>query len=47
VTERLGRGRKKLLDDLQEKRGYRKSKEEALDRSLLRTHFGRGWGPVV
>jgi hypothetical protein len=39
--------RKKLLDDLQERRGYWKSKEEALDRALWRTRFTRGYGPVV
>jgi hypothetical protein len=47
VTERRGRRRKQLLDDLKEKRGYWKSKEEALDRTLWRTRFGRGYGPVV
>jgi hypothetical protein len=44
---RRGRRRKQLLDDLKEKRRYWKFKEEALDRSLWRTHFGRGYGPVV
>jgi len=34
VTGRRGRRRKQLLDDLNEKRGYCKLKEEALDRSL-------------
>ena len=34
VTGRRGRRRKKLLDDLKEKRGYRKLKEEALDRCV-------------
>jgi hypothetical protein len=33
VTARWGRWRKKLLDDLKEKRGHRKLKEEALDRT--------------
>jgi hypothetical protein len=32
VTARWGRRRKKLFDDLKEKRGYRKLKEAALDR---------------
>jgi len=41
------RRRKQLLDDLQEKRGYCKFKGEALDRTLWRTRFGRGCGPVV
>jgi hypothetical protein len=30
-----------LLDDLKEKIGYWKLKEEALDRTLWRTHFGK------
>jgi hypothetical protein len=29
------------------KRGYWKSKEEALDRTVWRTRRGRGYGPVV
>jgi hypothetical protein len=33
-TGRRGRRRKQLLDDLKEKRGYWKLKEEALDRTL-------------
>jgi hypothetical protein len=41
------RRRKQLLDDLKEKRRYWKLKEEALDRTLWRTHFGRGYGPVA
>jgi hypothetical protein len=44
---RRGRRRKQLLDDLKEKRRYWKMKEEALDRTLWRTRFGRGYGPVV
>jgi hypothetical protein len=47
VTGRRGRKRKQLLHDLKEKRGYWKLKEEALDRTLWRTRFGRGYGPVV
>jgi hypothetical protein len=47
MTGRRGRRRKKLLDDLNEKRRYWKLKEEALDRTLWRTRFGRGYGPVV
>jgi hypothetical protein len=39
--------RKQLLDDFKEKRSYWKLKEEALDRFLWRTLFGRGYGPVV
>ena len=38
---------KQLLDDLKEKRRYWKLKEEALDRTLWRTRFRRGYGPVV
>jgi hypothetical protein len=47
MTGRWGRRRKQLLDDLKEKRQYWKLKEEALDRTLLRTRFGRDYGPVV
>jgi hypothetical protein len=44
---KTGRRRKQLLDNLQETRGYWKFKEEALDHTLWRTHFGRDYGPVV
>ena len=47
VTGRRGRRCKQLLGGLKEKRGYRKLKEEVLDRTLWRTRFGRGYGPVV
>jgi hypothetical protein len=47
MKERRGRKRKQLLDDLKEKRRYWKLKEEALTRTLRRTRFGRGYGPVV
>jgi hypothetical protein len=47
VTGRRGRRRKQLLDGFKEKRSYWKFKEEALDRTLWRTRFGRGYGPVV
>jgi hypothetical protein len=47
VTERRRMRSKQLLDDLNTKRVYCKLKEEALDRSLWRTHFRRGCGPVV
>jgi hypothetical protein len=43
---RRGRRRKQLLDDLKEKKRYWKLKEEALDHTLWRTRFGRGYGPV-
>jgi len=47
VTGRRGRRRKKLLDYLKERRGYCHLKEEALDRTMWRAGFGRGFGPVV
>ena len=34
VTRRQGRKRKRLLDDLKDRRGYSHLKEEALDRSV-------------
>jgi hypothetical protein len=47
MTGIRGRIHKQLLDDLKEKRRYCKLKEEALDRTLWRTRFGRGYGSVV
>jgi hypothetical protein len=47
VTGRRGRRRRKLLDDLKERRGYSHQNEEALDRTMWRARFGRGFGPVV
>jgi hypothetical protein len=47
MTGRRGRRRKQLLDDLKEKRRRWKLKEEALDRTLWRTRFVRGYRPVV
>jgi len=47
VTGRQGRRRRKLLDDLKERRGYSHLKEEAPDRTMWRARFGRGFGPVV
>jgi hypothetical protein len=47
VTGRRGRRGRKLLDDLKERRGYSHLKEEALDRTMWRARFGRGFGPVV
>jgi hypothetical protein len=38
VTGRQGRRHTQLLDDLQEKKGYWKLKEEALDITVWRTH---------
>jgi hypothetical protein len=38
---------RKLLDDLKERRGYCHLKEEALDCTMWRACFERGFGPVV
>ena len=46
VTRRQGRRRKKLLDDLKDRRGYSHLKEEAVDRTMWRNRFGKGFGPV-
>jgi hypothetical protein len=43
VTGRRGRRRRKLLDDLKERRGYLHLKEKALDRSVWRAGFGRSF----
>jgi hypothetical protein len=43
VTGRQVRRRRKLPDDLKERRGYSRVKKEA----LWRTRFGRGFGAVV
>jgi hypothetical protein len=47
VIGRRGRRRKKLLDDLKERRGYSHLKEEALGRTKRRARFGRDFRPVV
>ena len=47
MTGSRGRKRRKLLDDLKERRGYSQLKEEALDRTVWRARFGRSFGPVV
>jgi hypothetical protein len=47
VRGRQGRRRRKLLDDLKESRGHSYLKEEALDPTIWRARFGRGFGPVV
>ena len=47
VTRRRGKRRKKLLDDLKDRRGYSYLKEEALDRTMWRNRFRGGFGPVV
>jgi hypothetical protein len=47
ATRRRERRHKKLLDELKDIRGYSHLKEEALDRTVWRNRFGRGFGPVV
>jgi hypothetical protein len=47
VTGRQGRRCSKLVDDPKERRGYSHLKEEALDSTMWRARFGRGFGPVV
>jgi len=47
ATGRRGKRRRKLLDDLKERRGYSHLKEEAVDRTMWRAGFGRSFGPVV
>ena len=47
VTRRQGRRRRKLLEYLKDRRGYSHLKEEALDRTTWRNHFGGGFEPVV
>ena len=47
MTGRRGRKRRKLLDDLKERREYSHLKEEALDSTMWRAQFGGGFGPVV
>jgi len=44
---RRRRGRKQLLNDLQEKRSYRNLEQEAPPSHSLETRFGRGYGPVA
>jgi hypothetical protein len=43
VTGRRGRRRRKLQDDIKERRGYSHLKEEALDFTVWRVRFGRGF----
>ena len=47
VTRRRGRRRKKILDDLKDRRGCSHLKGEALDRTMWRNRFGGGFEPVV
>ena len=43
---RRGRRRKQILNDLKETREYWKLKEEALDHSVWRIRFGKGYEPA-
>jgi len=47
VARRRGIRRKKLLNDLKDRRGYSHLKEETLDRTMWRNRFGGGFGTVV
>jgi len=47
VTRRRGTRCDHLLDELNKVRGYWKLQERTLDRTLWRTRFGGGYGPVV
>jgi hypothetical protein len=47
VTRRQGRRRKKILGDLNDRRGYCQLKEKDLDRNIWRDRLRRGFEPVV
>ena len=47
MTRRQGRRRKKLLDDLKDRRGYSHLKEEALDLTIWRNRFRGGFERIV
>jgi hypothetical protein len=47
VTGRRERRRRKLLDDLKERRGYSHLKKEALARTMWRARFGKFFGTEV
>ena len=47
MTGKRRKRRRKPLDDLKERRGYCNLKEEALDHTMWRARFGRGFVPVV
>jgi hypothetical protein len=47
LTGRRVRRYRKLLDDLRERRGYCHLNEEALDHTMWRARFGRGFGHVM
>ena len=47
MAGRRGRRRKQIPDDLKERRGYWQLTEKKLVRTVRRTRFGRGYGPVL
>jgi hypothetical protein len=47
VTGRQGIRRRKLLDDLKERREYSHLKEKALDCTMWKARYGRDFGSVV
>jgi hypothetical protein len=47
VTERRGRRRRKLLDDINERKGYSHLKEETRDLTMWRARLGIRFGPIV
>jgi hypothetical protein len=47
VMGRWGRRHEQLLDEYKEKREYWGSKDEALNFSLWKASFGKGYGPVI
>jgi len=47
VAGRRGRRYKQVPDDLKERRGYWQLIEKTLARTVSRTRFGRGYGPVL
>jgi hypothetical protein len=47
VTGRRGRRRRMSLDEVMERKGYSRLKEDALDRTMWTAGFGKGFGPVV
>jgi hypothetical protein len=47
VTEKQRRRRRNLLKKKKKRIGYSHLKEEALDRTMWRARFGRGFGHVV
>jgi hypothetical protein len=44
IEGKIKRRHRKLVDDLKDRRGYSHLKEEALDRTMWRALFGRGFG---